>query len=170
MNITRAAVAAAIGLLMATNTVRADGSGDPKPASSDDGKYVDANGFPTFSIKNGKVDWYTYIGYQRYAANCLQCHGPDALGSSYAPSLVDSLSRLSYSDFMATVAGGKQDVTSAQTLVMPALGTNKNVMCFIDAIYVYLRARSDGALDRQRPEDHEGKPASWTTNVDSCMG
>ena len=106
-----------------------------------DGEYLDADGNPTFRIaQDGIVDWYTYAGYVRYGANCLQCHGPDGLGSSYAPSLVDPAKSLSYGDFLATVAGGKKDVSAAQELVMPALGTNPNVMCYIDAIYVYLRA------------------------------
>ena len=60
----------------------ADGSGDPSAVSSQDGKYLDKDGNPTYSIKDGKVDWYTYVGYVRYAANCLQCHGPDGLGST----------------------------------------------------------------------------------------
>ena len=42
---------------------------------------------------------------------------------------------------------------------MPAKGQNKNVMCFIDAIYIYLRARGDGAMGRGRPEKHAPKPA-----------
>ena len=37
-------------------------------------------------------------------------------------------------------------MNSAQTLVMPTFGDNKNVMCYIDAIYVYLRARADDAV------------------------
>ncbi|GAN76198.1 c-type cytochrome, methanol metabolism-related [Acidisphaera rubrifaciens] len=170
MKLTRAAGLAAILLLAATGAVRADGSGDPKPVSEDAGKYMDKDGNPTFNIKDGKVDFYTYIGYVRYAANCLQCHGPDGLGSTYAPSLVNSLQHLSYPQFMATVAGGKKDVSAAQTLVMPSLGTNKNVMCYIDAIYVYLRARSDGALDRERPKAHEPKPKGFQEAEDSCMG
>ena len=148
----------------------ADGSGDPAAVKSEAGKYLDKNGNPTFNIKDGKADWYTYVGYVRYAANCLQCHGPDGMGSSYAPSLVDALQRLSYNDFLATVSSGKQNVNAAQQLVMPALGTNKNVMCYIDAIYVYLRARSDGALGRQRPDQHEPKPAAFQTAEDQCMG
>jgi methanol metabolism-related c-type cytochrome len=148
----------------------ADGSGDPKAVSSDNGKYLDKDGNPTFSIKDGKTDFYTYVGFVRYAANCLQCHGPDGLGSTYAPSLVNSLQRLSYNEFLGTVASGKQDVTASQQLVMPALGENKNVMCYIDAIYVYLRARSDGALGRQRPEQHEPKPPAFQAAEDQCMG
>ena len=67
-------------------------------------------------------------------------------GSTYAPALMDSMKHLSYTDFYATVAGGKKAVSSSQNLVMPAQGENKNVMCFIDEIYSYLRARSDGAV------------------------
>jgi hypothetical protein len=29
---------------------------------------------------------------------------------------------------------------------MPAFGTNPNVMCYLDDIYAYLRARSDGVI------------------------
>jgi hypothetical protein len=54
--------------------------------------------------------------------------------------------------------------------VMPANGENKNVMCYIDAIYVYLRARGDDALGRGRPPNHAPKPASFTKAEDECMG
>ena len=148
-----------------------DGSGNPAAVTQDQGKWADKDGNPTFKIgKDGKVDWYTYIGFLRYSANCLQCHGPDGLGSTYAPSLVDAFHDLSYGDVMATVAGGKKNVSAAQDLVMPALGTNKNVMCYIDAIYVYLRARSDGALGRGRPASHDPKPKGYSDTENSCMG
>lgn len=148
-----------------------DGSGDPAAAKSDDGKWTDKDGNPTFKVeKDGTVDWYTYVGFTRYSAECLRCHGPDGLGSTYAPALTDSLKNLSYMDFYATVAGGKQNVSSAQDLVMPALGQNKNVMCYIDAIYTYLRARTDGAVGRGRPAKHAPKPASFTKHEDECMG
>lgn len=149
----------------------ADGAGDPAPVKNDDGKWTDKDGNPTFKIgKDGAVDWHTYVGFTRYSAECLRCHGPDGLGSTYAPALTDSLQHLSYSDFYATVAGGKQAVSSSQNLVMPALGQDKNVMCFVDEIYTYLRARSDGAVGRGRPEKHEPKPAGYEQNVDQCMG
>ncbi|HTW27340.1 MAG TPA: c-type cytochrome, methanol metabolism-related [Acetobacteraceae bacterium] len=167
----RAAIVVGLTMTLGTAIAHADGSGNPAPVSSDDGKYMDKNGNPTFKIgKDGTVDWYTYIGYLRYAGNCLQCHGPDGLGSTYAPSLVAALKTLSYGDVLQIVAGGKKDVSTSQNLVMPALGTDKNVMCYIDAIYVYLRARSDGALGRERPDKHEPRPAGWSKYEDSCMG
>jgi methanol metabolism-related c-type cytochrome len=167
----RTLIVASMLTFLTTAFVHAEKPGDPTAVSSEDGKYVDKDGNPTYKVgKDGKVDFYSYIGFVRYSANCLQCHGPDGLGSTYAPSLVDSLKNLDYNDVMATVAGGKKNVSESQQLVMPALGANKNVMCYIDAIYIYLRARSTGAIGRGRPAEHEPKPAAFTKAEDSCMG
>jgi methanol metabolism-related c-type cytochrome len=160
----------AIAAAFTAGLAYADGSGDPKVASSQDGKYVDKKGNPTFHIENGKVDFYTYVGYVRYTANCMQCHGPDGLGSSYAPNLVNALKTLSYPEFYGIVAGGMKDVSASQDLVMPSFGGNKNVMCYIDPIYIYLRARSDDALGRGRPLQHEPRPEAYTTAENQCMG
>ncbi len=161
----------AASVLFAGTAARSDGAGDPAPVTSTNGEYFDKDGNQTYKIgKDGTVDWYTYIGYQQYGANCLQCHGPDGLGSTYAPSLVDALKSMSTSDVMGTIIGGKQDVSASQDLVMPAFGTNKNIMCYIDAIYIYLRARSDGALGRDRPEKHEPRPDAYEKSLDACFG
>jgi methanol metabolism-related c-type cytochrome len=142
-----------------------------KAVKEEGGKYFDAQGDPTYKIgPDGKVDWYTFSGFRRYNGTCDVCHGPDGAGSSFGPDLTNALKSLSYSDFQAIVSGGKQDVNTAQTLVMPAFGTNKNVMCYLDDIYVYLRARSDGALGRGRPQSHEEKSKEATDFENSCMG
>ena len=164
-------VASGFAVAQDAQEIRSDASGNPAAVSSDDGKYADKDGNPTFSVKpDGTVDYYTFAGYIRYTANCMQCHGPDGLGSSYGPALVNSLQHLNYGDFLATVAGGKKDVNAAQTLVMPTLGDNKNVMCYIDAIYIYLRARSDNEIGRGRPDKHDPKPAAFSKAEDECMG
>lgn len=146
-------------------------SGEPSPAVRDeDGKYFDKGDAPTYSIKaDGTVDWYTYSGFRRYHSECHVCHGPDGEGSSYAPALKDSLKTMSYQQFLEVVASGKQDVNSAQNLVMPAFGTNKNVMCYIDDIYVYLKARSDGVLPRGRPEKRADKPETAKKFEQECL-
>jgi hypothetical protein len=41
---------------------------------------------------------------------------------------------------------------------MPALGDNKNVMCYIEDIYVYLRARSQDAVGVYRPNARTRDP------------
>jgi len=165
-----AGVAAAVAVLGGAYAAT-DGSGDPAAIKSDNGKWSDKSDVPTFKVeRDGTVDWYTYVGFTRYSSECLRCHGPDGMGSSYAPALMESMKRLSYADFYAVVAGGKKDVSSSQNLVMPANGDNKNVMCFIDAIYVYLRARADDAIGRGRPEKHAAKPEEFTKAEDACMG
>jgi methanol metabolism-related c-type cytochrome len=157
-------------LVMGAGTALADPSGDPKPVKDEDGKYYDAKGNPTYNIKGGTVDWYTYSGYRRYHSECHVCHGPDGEGSTYAPALKDSLKSLTYSDFTKVVIGGRKNVNTAQESVMPAFGTNPNVMCYLDDIYVYLRARADGAWGRMRPEKHEDKPEAATQAENGCMG
>ena len=113
------------------------------PATPEDAPYV---------IKDGKIDRPTFRGYLYYGDACMRCHGPDGAGSSYAPSLVDSLKVLSKDQFVETVINGKKDVNTAQQRVMPALGTNEDVVNNLDNIYAYLKARSDGALGRGRPD------------------
>ncbi|MBV8767652.1 MAG: c-type cytochrome, methanol metabolism-related [Hyphomicrobiales bacterium] len=164
--------ASVLSLATLASAALADGSGDPKSVSKDEnGKYVDAQGNPTFHVsEDGTWDWYTYSGYRRYHSDCHVCHGPNGDGSSYAPALKDSLQKLSYADFASTIAGGRVNVTTSQNNVMPAFGNNPNVMCYLDDIFVYLRARSDGALDRVRPEKKEAKTQAYSKAEDSCMG
>ncbi len=158
-------------ILLWTGVARADGSGDPKEVKQEDGKYYDKDGNPTYNVKpDGTVDWYTYSGFIRYHSECHVCHGPDGLGSSYAPALADSLKTIGYTDFLSIVANGRKNVNTANENVMPAFGTSKNVMCVIDDIYVYLRARANNAVGRGRPEKHDDKPKSAAEAQDACFG
>jgi methanol metabolism-related c-type cytochrome len=145
--------------------------GNPNVVSSDDGKYFDADGNPTYKIgPNDHVDWYTFSGYRRFNGSCETCHGFDGSGSSFAPDLTQSLKTMSYGDFQNVVINGKKDVNTAQSLVMPTFGDNKNVMCYLDDIYVYLRARADGSQGSGRPATNEPKPKTAIANENDCMG
>jgi methanol metabolism-related c-type cytochrome len=164
-------LAAATILFAAGGIAIADGSGDSAAVKNEDGKYLDKEGNPTYKIQSdGTVDWYTYSGYRRYHSDCHVCHGPDGMGSSYAPALKESLKTMSYGDFLATVASGRKNVNTAQENVMPAFGDNPNVACHLDDIYVYLRARANDAIGRVRPAKHEEKSKAYTEAEDSCMG
>jgi mono/diheme cytochrome c family protein len=108
---------------------------------------------PPYTVKDGNhVDMGTYKGYLYYGDECMRCHGPDGAGSSYAPALVDSLKVLSHDEFENTVINGKKDVSNSSDKVMPAFGVNEDVVENIENIYSYLKARSDGALERGHPE------------------
>ena len=52
---------------------------------------------------------------------------------------------------------------------MPAFAENKNVMCYLNDIYVYLRARSQDAVPRGRPMEHAPKPAAFEDAENKCM-
>jgi len=158
-------------LLPATTVALADDAEKAKAVSEQDGKYFDADGNPTYKIQpDGTVDWYTFSGYRRFNSDCYVCHGPDGVGSSYAPALVDSLKNMDYSTFLSIVAEGRKNLSAGNEKVMPAFGDNKNVYCYMDDLYVYLRARAVGGLPRERPQKHEPKPEAAKTYENQCMG
>src|SRR5215210_3645849 len=79
-----------------------------EPTKNEDGRYIDADGTPTYKIgADGTLDWYTFSGFRRYHAECHTCHGPEGEGSSYAPALVNSLKTMSHDDFMQVVVNGR---------------------------------------------------------------
>ena len=93
-------------------------------------------------------------GYEKYNGNCAQCHGEDAVGSSFAPSLITRLKKLDYAGFVDVVVNGKTvfDSATGGYSVMPAWKGNAAVMTNIDEIWGYVKARSEGELGPGRPE------------------
>ncbi len=57
---------------------------------------------------------------------------------------------MTYEKFLQVVSSGQQRDVAGTKYIMPALGDNPNVMCYIDDLYVYLRARSTDALQGGR--------------------
>lgn len=158
-------------LLFAPNlAASADNQEKAAAVTEEDGKFFDAEGTPTFKIENGSVDWYTFSGYRRYHSDCHVCHGPDGVGSSYAPALATSMKNMDYGTFLSVVAEGRQNVGGGKENVMPAFGDNKNVYCYLDDIYVYLRARAVDAAPRGRPPKKADKPQGAKDYEASCMG
>jgi mono/diheme cytochrome c family protein len=98
-----------------------------------------------YRIIDGKVDARTYNGYRRYHAVCNHCHGPDGMGSSFGPSLVDHV--LDIETFRRIVHDGQ----SSGAAVMKGFLGDPNVAPYVDDIYTYLQARADGELGRGRP-------------------
>lgn len=171
IRMTLLAVTAGLALVAGLGSAYADDKAAAAVASDENGKYADKDGTPTFKIgADGTVDWYTYSGFRRFNSDCFVCHGADGAGSSFAPALANSLKTMSYSDFLSIVAAGRKNLSAGKENVMPAFGNNKNVYCYMDDLYVYLRARAVGDLPRGRPAKHEDKPPAATEAEDSCMG
>ncbi|MEL7049632.1 MAG: c-type cytochrome, methanol metabolism-related [Pseudomonadota bacterium] len=151
---------------------QADGSvAGGKEVVFEDGRWIiEESGNPTYHVsKDGKVDFLSYRGYQRYHAECHVCHGPEGKGSTYAPALVDSVRTMSYEDFVGVVASGRVRNAGGTEYVMPALGDNKNVMCYLDAMYVYLKGLSAEAVPNGRPRNKASKPKEVTEFEDACI-
>ena len=93
-----------------------------------------------------KVDDFTMTGFRTWrAAACDRCHGANQEGL-VGPSLVESLKTLSKEDFVKTLTEGRLEKG------MPSWSTNQQVMGNIDALYAYLKGRSDGAITKARVE------------------
>ncbi len=135
------AVAAGIGL-GTTLQAQSAGSGSVQPNESEEKPYV---------VKDGKIDKAGFNGWRRYTESCLRCHGPDGAGSSYGPSMIDSLKQMSEEEFKEVVINGRISTVRAD-FVMPPFGMVEDVALYIDDIYAYLKARSDGVVARGRPE------------------
>ncbi len=141
-----------------------------------DGKWELEDGTPTYNVvKEGdavkQVDWYTYSGWRRYHAECHVCHGPNAEGSTFAPALADSLKTMTYEKFLQVVSSGQRRDVGGTLFIMPALGDNKNVMCYIDDLYIYIKARASGELPggRLSPDQRAEKPATAKEYENSCL-
>lgn len=136
----------------------------------EDGRYFTEDDVPTYKVaEDGTVDWPSYEGFRRYHSECHVCHGPDGEGSSYAPALKKSAVDMDYYDFLEIVAGGRQVVGAADNSVMPSFGTNKNVMCYLDDIYIYLKARGTDAIPRGRPRQKEAKTDAIREAQADCL-
>ena len=102
-----------------------------------------------YQISDGRADARTYNGFRRYHAGCNHCHGPDGMGSTVGPSLIDRL--LTIEHFRKIVRNGVNKGTGA----MLGFADDPNVSPYVDDIYAYLQARADGALGRGRPDRRE---------------
>ena len=141
-----------------------------------DSRYRNKDDQPTPVVtKDYKVDWATWQGFRRYHDACHVCHGPNALGSTFAPSLADSLKTMDYETFYGTVVGGRVREAGGTTYVMPAFGEDKNIMCYLDDIYTYIKARSlnaegKGGMPPGRPNGREDISPEAKKRAADCEG
>ena len=91
------------------------------------------------------VDRAILNGYRRYNASCSHCHGPDGVGSTFAPSLIER--PLPLASFQEIVRNGQASGAS----VMRGFADDPNIAPYVGDIYAYLQARADGTVGRGRP-------------------
>ena len=89
---------AVLGFSVAAAAAQA-GTDDPESCADKPCRMVD-----------GAVDRATYNGYRRYNAICSHCHGPNGVGSTFGPSLIDR--PLPYAEFEKVILEGSRTGTS----------------------------------------------------------
>lgn len=103
---------------------------------------------PETGAKECQVDKSTFVGWRFYHAFCHVCHAQDAVGSTFAPSLVEKLRVIDKARFVDVVENGY----TGQIGVMPGWKDNPNISKRYNELYAYLKARSDGVLIPGRPK------------------
>jgi mono/diheme cytochrome c family protein len=122
----------------------------PPPAASRLGSGVD----PYHPPPRDTLDAAAYKGWQQYSLQCARCHGEDAQGTSFAPSLLVALRPDGHAptqeDFIKVLLNGRDEKG------MPPAGKMGLEGTALEGLYAYLKGRSDGHLHGGRParRDH----------------
>jgi mono/diheme cytochrome c family protein len=92
-----------------------------------------------------------YEGWKQFELNCSRCHGQDAEGTSFAPSLVEALGKggpvQTEPEFLTIACNGVPGTG------MPSwckLGLDK---AQLQQIYLYVKGRADGTMHPGRPTE-----------------
>jgi mono/diheme cytochrome c family protein len=94
-----------------------------------------------------------YKAWQQYSLQCARCHGEEAQGSSFGPSLLRALQAdgnvPTREEFMHVLTNGRSDkgMPSAEKMGIDSV--------YFDGLYEYLKGRSDGRLHGGRPARRE---------------
>jgi mono/diheme cytochrome c family protein len=94
-----------------------------------------------------------YKAWQQYSLECARCHGEDAQGSSFGPSLVEALkpegSVPTREEFLKVLAGARSEkgMPSAEKIGIDSI--------YFEGLYDYLKGRSDGRYHGGRPARRE---------------
>jgi len=111
-----------------------------------------------YTVVDGyKVDTATMNGFRAWrAAACDRCHGANQQGL-VGPSLIESLKTLSKADFVKTLTEGRLEKG------MPSWSSSPAVMQNMDALYAYLKGRSDGAITQAHVQPLAQAPSASGT-------
>jgi mono/diheme cytochrome c family protein len=99
------------------------------------------------------VDVPIYKAWQQYSLQCARCHGEDAQGSSFGPSLLEALKPEgdvpTREDFLHVLSGARSEkgMPSAEKMGLDSV--------YFAGLYDYLKGRSEGRYHGGRPARRE---------------
>lgn len=105
-------------------------------------------------IPHDTIPQDAYQGWKQYELNCNRCHGEYGVGSSFAPSLVESLKSdgtiPDQASFISVVCQGRKEKG------MPSWCEAGLAMPTMINMYSYLKLRADGKVGPGRPAPKPG--------------
>lgn len=108
------------------------------------------------SVSDGEEEMFgrIYSGWKWFHVYCYRCHGFDALGSTLAPNLRESIKVLSYVEFLDLVKEGRAErgMQSWKQLLDDKQITD---------VFYYVHARSDKVLPSGRPDEVGEGGGEW---------
>jgi mono/diheme cytochrome c family protein len=121
------------------------------PPSSDLARAADTSWFAKYHpAAQDTLAPAAYDGWEQFQINCSRCHGQDAEGTSFAPSLVQALGKggpvPTETAFLGIACAGVPG-TGMPSWCKLGLGMDK-----LRAIYLYVNGRANGTI-------HPGRPA-----------
>jgi len=113
---------------------------------------VGSDGFPLYAVNcsvdpeetqtaSCVVDRYTYVGWRVFHRSCSVCHAQDAVGSSFAPNLVNRVRQMDSDEFVDAMENGY-----AGEADMRPWGQDPGVRPYYLELWAYLSARANGDL------------------------
>ncbi len=132
---------------------RASSVPSPEPAPSESPAVTAAAPDPYHPPPRDTVEVPLYKAWQQYSLQCARCHGEDAQGSSFGPSLLHGLGPEGQvptrEEFLRILDGSRADkgMPSAEKMGLDSV--------YFDGLYDYLKGRSDGRFHGGRPARRE---------------
>jgi mono/diheme cytochrome c family protein len=119
------------------------------PANAPSSATVAAAPDPYHPPPRDTVEVPLYKAWQQYSLQCARCHGEDAQGSSFGPSLLRALRAdgdvPTREEFLHVLIHGRpgKGMPTAEKMGIDSV--------YFDGLYEYLKGRSDGRLHGGRP-------------------
>jgi mono/diheme cytochrome c family protein len=141
----------AVALLMACSSAAPTAA--PTPYAAAPATVSVAAADPYHPAPRDTVEVPLYRAWQQYQLQCARCHGEDAQGSSFGPSLLVGLKPdgkvPTREDFLDVLVNGRKDKG------MPTAAKIGIDSTYFEGLYLYLKGRSDGRLHGGRPARRE---------------
>ena len=137
------------GMLAACSASTPASSPSPQAETAPPATQAAAAPDPYHPVPRDTVENETYQGWKQYSLHCARCHGDDALGSTFGPSLVEAFGpkgEISDREHFLEVLHGSRTEKGMPSAAKMGLDST-----YFEGLYRYLAGRGSGKLKGGRP-------------------